>query len=320
MDKDKFVGWNMYLIIVNPKAGRGLSILRLPVLTSFLDSRKISYEVHITTKPNDGYVQTLAFLRRSTCMGVIGLGGDGIIQEIVTAMVDAYPRAQLGEKIPIPLGILPTGSCNDFVSTLEDVKYSPKERYKPNPKAIIEKFVDRVLSRNLKQIDVITANQQAFINIGHVGLDTLNAMLAQKYHQKFDEYAYWIGALEGIIKYKTTPLIIETEKEKLEGRYTLLAVCNGKYYGFGVMISPSAELDDGIMNLTVVDTISKIAAAISLYKLAKKNYQSLKQVKFLTCKELRLTVPATTLCLDGNFYPVEGVINFKVLPRVLELF
>ena len=310
----------MYLIIVNPNASRGLSILRLPVLTSILDSRLIPYEVHITTKPNDACVQTLAFLRRSTCMGIIGLGGDGTMQEIVTALLEMFPVARRGGKIPIPLGILPTGSCNDFISTLEGEKYSPKRRYEPEPEAVIARFVDRVVSRDLMPIDVLTANDQAFINVGHVGIDTFSAILSQKYRQKYNEFAYWIATYEGILKYRPISLTFETETVKHGGRYALFTVCNGKYYGFGAKISPTAELDDGIMNITAAGAMSRFGMLVALHKIALNKTEKIKNIRFLECKELKLAVPVTTLCLDGNFYPVEGDVHFKVLPKALYLF
>ena len=309
----------MFLIIVNPMASRGLSVLRLPVLKSVLDSKKIPYEVYITAKPGDGYAHTLAFLRRSSCWGVIGLGGDGIMQEIVTGMVDAYPGANQGKKIPVSLCMLPAGSCNDFITTVEGAKYNPNTRYKPNPLDVISKFMDRVLNNKPKTIDVITAAKQAFINVGHVGMDVKNAVNAKKYREKFDQFAYMIASLEGVFKYETISLAFETENDKVEGRFTLLAVCNGQYYGFGARISHCAVLDDGIMNLTVVDSMSGIKTLINLGRFVWLNHRGDKCIRFYTSKELKLTVPATILCLDGNFYPIEGDVSFKVLPRVLDL-
>ena len=309
----------MYLIIVDPKAGRGLSILRLPVLKSVLDSKKIPYEVYITAKPGDGYAHTLTFLSRNSCIGVIGLGSDSVMQEIVTGMVDAYPEVNNGKKIPVPLCMLPTGSCNDLITTLEGVKYNSVARYRSNPFEIISKFVDRALSNKPKPIDVITVAKQAFINVGCVGMDVKIAVNAKKYREKIDRFAYLLASLEGVFKYESISLAFETENDKVEGRFTLLAVCNGQYYGFGARISPGAVIDDGIMNLTVVDTMPGIKALINVGRFLWLNHQNVKRIKFYMSKELKLDLPATTLCLDGNFYPIEKDVSFKVLPRVLDI-
>ena len=162
----------MYLIIVNPKAGRGRASNRANRLVAELKSRGINHELVFTTGVNCGKNLAKEFCKKagSEIKGIIGMGGDGTIQEIAAGMADVFP---LGEKIPIPLCICPAGSGNDFVMSM----------YKKRKKAD-EVFLNNLITNNFEPVDLITANGHAYLNIGNVGLD---AWIVKNAEAKIDD-------------------------------------------------------------------------------------------------------------------------------------
>ena len=315
----------MYFIVINPMCERGQSILRLPVLTSLFDAKNIPYEVHITTAVMDGYNKTLKFCKRHPdCKGIIGIGGDGTMQEIAAGMVDAFPESRQGKKIPIPLGILPFSSGNDFLLTLEGGKDKAYDKYKKAPEIVIQNFFETLMKGHLRTVDVITAGDRAFLNIGHVGLDAKIAHSAELLKEKHAENAYKIAAFKGVLGYESIRLAIETteinSKTTMEGSYTLAAICNGQYYGGGMRITPTAQIDNGKITLCLMKHMSRLKFFFTLINIISEKHERMKKISFISCGALKLTVPPTIICLDGNIYPIEGDVEFKVLPGVLDVF
>ncbi|MCL1788342.1 MAG: hypothetical protein FWG38_10195, partial [Defluviitaleaceae bacterium] len=93
-------------------------------------------------------------------------------------------------------------------------------------------------------------------------------------------------------------------------------------YGGGLAIAPAAKFDDGKITLCMVNGMSRLKLGVLFPSLLIKKHVLLKDITFEECTELRVKLPngAETLCLDGNLYPVEGEIHFKILPQVLDVF
>ena len=311
----------MYYIIINPIAGRGRTLLHLPVLTNLFGKHGLEYEYHVTKSVMDGY-ETVKGIISDTgrgCSGIIGIGGDGTFQEIAAGMIDGAPR---GEKVPVPLGIFPGGSGNDFIMTLEGGKANALNKYKRRIEEAAGMFVDIIVKRRTRTVDAITANGTAFLNIGNIGLDARIVKNAIELKKKHGGRAYLAAVYKSIARHKNIPLTIEVNGEKWEKSYTLVAICNGQYYGGGLRISPSAEIDDGKITLCLVEAMSRPKTMVLFPSLMVEKHTMLKPVKMIECESLKITLPPgpETLCLDGNLYPCEGQIEFKILPGVMDVF
>ena len=308
----------MYHIIVNPVAGNGHSLVRLPHLARLFEAGGIPYEVLQTTAPLDGYEKALRICA-SGSDGIIGIGGDGTIQEIVAGMAAAFEGQT---DIPVPLGIFPCGSGNDFVMTVEGGKSATVRKYSKKKDCQAAKAVfDAAISRRVRFVDLLKADGMAFLNIGNIGIDSRIVQGAMRHKKRFGRYAYLAAVYSSIAEHENMPLAINIDGQAIEGRYTLVAICNGQYYGGGMHIAPSAKLDDGLITVCLVDAMSRWAASVIFPLLLMKLHTRLSSVRFLQCKALTVTMPhSKTLCLDGNLYEKAGSITFEMMPRSLRLF
>ena len=96
------------LFIYNPNAGKGLL---KPKLSDIIDIIvKAGYEVVVypTQKYKDAYYKVKTFTEEYD--RVICSGGDGTLDEVVTGMMKREKK--------IPVGYIPTGTTNDFASSL----------------------------------------------------------------------------------------------------------------------------------------------------------------------------------------------------------
>ena len=308
----------MHHIIFNPIAGRGLSKIKyLPMLANMFQKYNLPVTTHETTRPKDGYdIAKQICLESPGCSGIVGVGGDGTIQEIVAGMADAFP----GVKIPVPLGIFPGGSGNDFAMAIEGGKAAMRKKYKNN--TLTDIFVERIHKRSLRTVDLIDVNGEAYLVAGNIGIDARIVRDAIELKPKFGGQAYLVAAYKSIMNHKNITMTLSIDGEVITKDFTLVAICNNSTYGGGLQISPSAKFDDGKITLCMVDGMSRLKLGILFPSLLFKKHVHLKAISFVDCREVIITLPSgtETLCLDGNLYPKEGQLHFKILPQVLDVF
>jgi len=293
----------MYHIIVNPIAGRGRTLNKVPLLTRLFDANKVPHQVLVTESPMDAYNKAKAICQAGSD-GIIGIGGDGTIQEIVAGMAHAAKGI-----VPVPLGIFPGGSGNDFVMTLAGGKAQALAKYKKkNEEASARDFYTAISTNRTVAVDMLTANDTAYLNIGNIGLDARVVRNAIAYKQRFGRYAYVAAVYKSIAQHTNMPLKIEIDGKAREGKYTLVAVCNGQYYGGGLHITPQARLDDGKITLCLVEAMSRPKTMVIFPSLMIGQHHRLRAVSFHQCEEVKITLQSGVECLslDGNLHEVKN--------------
>lgn len=306
----------MYHIIVNPVAGNGGTVKQIPFITNLFDNANMQYEVLLTEGILDGYEKTKAICKKGS-LGIIGVGGDGTIQEIIAGMADIFPM----QHIPIPLGVYPAGSGKDLYMSLVGKKAALQFYKDMQTDKAARQFFKIVKENRTKAIDYIVVNDMAYLNIGNIGLDARIVKNASAVKQKYGRYAYIAAVYKSILQHTNMPLEIEVNDKIYKEEYTLVAVCNGKYYGGGLEISPYSCIDDGKIHVCFVKAMSKPKTMALFPTLMIGKHTILKAVHFTTCKELKITLPPNeTLCLDGNLYPKEGILHYKLFEKGINIF
>ena len=246
-----------------------------------------------------------------------------------------YRNLSLAYWIPIPgpatvkkyrslLGILPSHFGNNFASTFEGNKIQAQSKSNQAPEKVVKHFFDVFMRGKTREVDVLTAGDMGFLNIGNIGLDAVIAKDAEALKPRFDDFCYFVAGTKTIMKYRATPYTIEITEggvaEKISGDYLCLVVCNGRYYGTGMHVAPGAVIDDGKITLGLVNPMSRLRTMTVMSTLMKKSRPNIKGINFKTCDELRLATSPGIYCLDGNIYHHDGEIMFKALPRILDVF
>lgn len=194
---------------------------------------------------------------------VYSIGGDGTLHEIVNGLVCKKAK----------LCVVPSGSGNDF--------------YKSN-----DNTVEKI-------IDVGYANDEYFINSFSIGLDADVGINAEKFKKKYipRNMIYNLSIIYTILNYKSK----ELEIDLASFRKTMITVMNGQYYGGGFRISPDAKIDDGYLDLTVVDELNTLKLVKLLTKVIKQTHTTDKYVNISRIKNIRISSPSIlTACIDGE--------------------
>jgi len=221
-----------YKLIANPAAGRGKANAAVLQVVELFKARGASFDLELTTGPR----QAAEIARRS--LGgfdvIVAIGGDGTVNEIVAGMLHSGK----------PLGIIPSGSGNDFIKALNI----------PNS---IAKAVDVVLAGNTSTIDVGRINGTYFVNAVGIGFDAaVNRASYGINHGKRGLWLYVCALIRTLGKYDPVRVTVSINGEVLNGDLYLLTIGNGTTVGGGFKLTPHAKVDDGLLDVTIVRPLS----------------------------------------------------------------
>ena len=97
--------------------------------------------------------------------------------------------------------------------------------------------------------------------------------------------------------------VVTLDGEAVEDDYSLVAVCNGRYYGGGFMPVAEARMDDGVLNTLVVKKVSRLTFMKFVNPYSKGQYYKFPHLaRCSTPKVIRIRSekPDIVTCLDGE--------------------
>lgn len=284
----------MYTLILNPTAGQGAALARLPEIESLLQQRKLEYQViKAATRADSTLIAKKAAEEHHE--GVIAIGGDGSLFAVVNGMAGS----------DVPLLFVPCGTGNDFVRSLN----LPKD-----PVDALRLQLDTPLNR----IDVGRMNDIHFLNISGTGFDVDVLREADRYKGRYKGIvAYLLGLAAAFKNYRPTTAMISIDGcEEKELSFALLSVGNGRYFGGGMKACPDAIVNDGLFDLIIVDPIKRSAIPILLAFYIHGKHVPLGLGKLHRCKSLKIRRKNMTINLDGELLDADSA-EFTILPQAL---
>lgn len=240
-----------HLFIVNPIAGGTdhTEQVRAKVEKAFAE-RGGEFEIYVTRAPMDATDKILAEAATGEELRVYACGGDGTFNECICG------AAQLPNVALCPF---PTGTGNDFCRMFGEESELFRE-------------LDTLLDGDTRPIDLINCNGRWCSNIASVGIDARIGTDVHKYsHLPLIGGAagYVVSAMVNMFKGISRNMYIKCGDYYAEGQHTLIAVCNGRFYGGGFNPTPGARPDDGELDFIIVRKVSIFTFARLIGKYAK---------------------------------------------------
>lgn len=220
------------LFVYNPYAGK--EALK-PKLSDAIDTFvKAGYEVtvHPTQARLDAY-EKVASYEEGAYDRIVCSGGDGTIDEVVTGMMRRTDRA--------PIGYIPTGTVNDFASSL----YIPKD---------ILEAAGNAVNGTAFSCDVGKFNQGIFVYIAAFGLFTdVSYETKQELKNVFGHLAYLMEGAKRLLNVPSYRMKITHDEGTLEGEFFYGMVTNSRSVG-GIrsMLGKDVVFDDGLFEVTLI--------------------------------------------------------------------
>ena len=156
-------------------------------------------------------------------------GGDGTINEVASALA-------FGE---VPLGIVPAGSGNGLATELR-VDLEP------------ERAIADALGAVPRPIDTGDLDGRFFVNIAGIGFD---AYVAAKFegNRRRGFLSYAFITVRGLGRYRPARYSITTGERRTELTAIIVSLANSAQFGNGARIAPGARVDDGLLDLVVIE-------------------------------------------------------------------
>ena len=233
-----------FLVLVNPSAGGGRALERLPLALAELERLGAPHRVVHT----EGLEHARAEARAAAEAGetVAALGGDGMLGA-VAAVVCRGPSA---------LAILPGGRGNDLARVLG---------IPTDPAAAARIAVEG----DERMIDVASVDGRPYLGIASFGFDSDANRIANDSKVVRGNLVYVYAALRALASWKPARFSVTVDGELREFTGHSVAIGNSRAYGGGMFIAPDAELDDGLLDVVMLGSTSKLHLLRSLPKVFK---------------------------------------------------
>jgi diacylglycerol kinase (ATP) len=231
-------------IIANPVSGRGSAFRAVERYVA--NWRHPGWEVEVLTTHNRNHAGLLAegLLERGTDLLAI-CGGDGTINEVVSRVPDP----------PFPVAILPAGTANVVAREL-GLPLNPVGALKI------------ALNRSIKRVDLGELRPhpgRRFLFVAGIGLDAyIVSKVPSKLKAKLGIAAYVITTVRCLQSYNFPEFNITAGGESLTA--TSCVIANAKSYGGGLLFTPAAEMNNGFLDVLVLQGKRRLELAYFLFQ------------------------------------------------------
>lgn len=283
------------LFIVNPIAGRGSSLRAWRRISRIVARGRRVDAVVPGSAAETRSVATEAV--RSGFERVVVVGGDGTL---------ALVAAELANS-DVALGMIPAGTGNDFRRSLGI----------PDDHAAA---LEIALQAHTRRVDLgQVAGERHFLNAAGFGFDAEVAATAASLPSGLGgTLPYLLGALATLTRFRPVPMDITVDGQTLSGPALLVAVANGRFYGGGMQIAPSARCDDGQFDICVVGDLGRLELLRVLHRVYSGTHVTHPKVRMARGRDVRIRAPKPDLRLhlDGELFGWSS-LDFQVLPGAL---
>jgi YegS/Rv2252/BmrU family lipid kinase len=223
-------------VIINPISGAGrrrdLARRRAEQAAALIDEERLDGEVFVTERHGHARELASAARRRGVTL-FVAWGGDGTVNEVGSVLVGSDAS----------LAIVPSGSGNGLAREL-GIPFDPSSALRV------------VFAGRTRLIDAGELDGRMFFNVAGLGLD---ARVAHRFATGGLERRGFIRYVELAAReiFSFTPLdcTLTTDDDGTVHRVRplLIALANGRQYGNGALIAPDARLDDGKLDIVIVE-------------------------------------------------------------------
>ena len=289
------------VVIINPLSGTGRRESQVDahsrLAADILGAHGIDAAIKPTTKAGDAH----AFARDavdSACDLVVVWGGDGTVNEAAAALIHTT----------VPLAIVPAGSGNGLASDLL-IPFDARAA------------LGIAAAGRTMQIDAGRVDDSLFFNIAGVGID---AVIAAQFNQRGlarrGLRAYLQLSSAELMRYRCRHYELQIDAERVAQEAMLIAVANGRQYGNRLLIAPGARLDDGLLEVVIVDRLSLLSIAWRLPALFRGTLRSGNGISMRAARTLRISADdAIPFHVDGEPRLAGRSLEVATLPGALNV-
>jgi diacylglycerol kinase (ATP) len=281
---------NKTILLLNPNSGTG----KVSILEKNLHKYKNVFD-YITLTEIDDF--PLFIKSRIPDYDVfIAVGGDGTVNSLACYLMNT-------DKI---LGVLPYGSGNGFAREMG---------FKKNLHSLL-KNIDKKSSFD---VDVLKINNQPFINVAGVGLDSF---VAHSFHtlNKRGFWNYGITTLKTVKRLKPFEVNISVNNHQIKEKLFMASVANTRQFGNDAFMAPQAKADDGKFNIVLLRPFPKYQVPVLIVRLMSGTLDKSHFVKYFESDQpVVISTDETRFHIDGEPCNISGEVKIEICKNALRV-
>eukprot|EP01127_Copromyxa_protea_P022533 TRINITY_DN8113_c0_g1_i1.p1 TRINITY_DN8113_c0_g1~~TRINITY_DN8113_c0_g1_i1.p1 ORF type:complete len:366 (+),score=63.90 TRINITY_DN8113_c0_g1_i1:57-1100(+) len=307
-----------FLIIVNPFSGLKNGLKMAQEAQSRLEKEGLKSSMMITKYPKHA-----SEIARTTDLcsfsGIVSVGGDGLVHEIVNGLVN---HVDLKEKaLEIPIGIIPAGSGNALANSLKIYTLDDAMRH--------------ILQKHTQPLDLMLVNLPNISLLSFCvvswGLHARTVVDAERL-RFMNARRFWISAIGNLLftsphvanlklfRARKFPNFDSEEDVEFSSRLRYFLATKMKEISLGFPIAPHAKLSDGAIDVVMLkdcptSQVWKFLASVPGIKHVQLPHTNYYKVKGFS---LEFTTSNSPVCVDGEFYEISknDRLEVKVEPSL----
>jgi diacylglycerol kinase (ATP) len=272
------------VVAINPNASFGRTRHVGPSVVTALKAR--GHDVVPLSAPDyDGLVRVARDALSLPTDALVVVGGDGMVNLGVNLVAGT----------PVPLGIVPAGTGNDFATGLG---------VPVDTAAATTALADR-LEEGARRVDAAVVSgldgpDRWFAGALSAGFDARVNERANAMRRPKGASRYVIALVAELVRLRSRRYRLTIDGEPWEVDSVLLSVANNTMIGGGMRIAPDAVLDDGLLDVFVVAPVGR-ARFIRLFpKVFSGTHTGLDIVEFRRGRVITLDAEGITAFADGE--------------------
>jgi diacylglycerol kinase (ATP) len=264
-------------LLTNPASGKGRGLRTAAIALPRLRDGGL----RVRSLAGRDAEESLDLAREAVAAGVDSLvvvGGDG--------MVHLAARAASGTATSV--GIIPAGTGNDVARYLGISRSDP------------EVAAQAVVAGRTRRIDVARCGSTTYVTVLAAGFDALVNERANAMRWPRGQMRYNLATLAELRVFRPLPYTLELDGRERHVEAVLVAVGNGPSFGGGLRIAHGARVDDGLLDVVVVKTMSKAQLLRTYPLLWTGGHTKRPQVERHLVRQVTVAAPGVVAYADGE--------------------
>lgn len=257
-----------FTFLVNPSSGGGAAPEAVVPVARLL--RDAGATVDVTYSPGPKAMAGLVDEALGRNDVVVSVGGDGMLSSLAGAVSRADGT----------LAVLPAGRGNDFARML-----GLPDAAADQARLLLEGDVRRV---DLLSLGLPGAGERRVAGSVYSGVDARASEIVDKAQWLPRRLQYPYAAVRSLATYQPARYSVSVDGETRDYVAATVVVANSAYYGKGMKIAPAAVIDDGLLDVIVIEAAGRLDMLRSLPKVYDGSHVDLAEVTVLTGRRVEL--------------------------------
>jgi diacylglycerol kinase (ATP) len=292
------------IVFVNSVAGRGRAHSHLTQIQKVFESFRVSAQFVMTSSAAELESSAQDAISQGKRI-LFAMGGDGTFQALANATFGA----------DVLLSVLPAGGGNDFAAALglpDDPVKAADAILRSSPR-----FADLVRVRTAE------GRTRLYAGGGGIGLDAEAARYATGAYRRLPgRFRYLASALRALIGFVPLEVRLDfpgSNLDPFESKTLVAAVLNTPTYGAGLRFAPEARIDDGSLDIVLIEDLSTFGALTLIPRLIFSGELHTSRMRRWRSQRVRLTTCKPTLFHGDGEILGSTPVEIEVVPRAIQI-